>query len=321
MNKILHFGISVRTLCMVAISAAVSVSCVKRDLYIRPDEGKVFLEFDWQKIASGEVSPDQMSVYLYGEKGNLAPMSSDGHSFSATLPAGKYKVLAINEKIDGVGFSNMTDFEKAYAYALPLAKKSGKAVDDAAQWIGQPGWLYCVSLDDLVIRTNDSIARVVVPKPLVQRILLNIKVTGEFEAVTNASAALTGVAPSARLATGACSDGYASVTELNPTRTETGFSANVLVFGVRSNSEDGSPAPNQVHMNLNYTNGGSQEWTQDISESDIQNPTEIEINIDVNIEVSPTSEGGFVGTVTRWEITSGGLDVDNRPGGLPLDRK
>lgn len=320
MNKILHFGRSnVRGAIAVVAAAGMIIlgmaSCVRRDLYVRPDEGSVMLDFNWQNVIEGEVAPDQMSIYFYGEKGSLTRGTTENGVCKAKLASGKYKVLAFNEGVEGVAFTNLEDFDKAYAYALPLYNKASS--DD--QWIRQPGWLYSANIGELHVNKNDTIQRTLVPKALVQRIVLNIRLTGDYGAVTEVSAALKGVAPHVRLATGDCTDGYASVTQLAPKPLEDGgYTANVLVFGILDKQPDGTPASNSIELGLNFKNGGSQVIEEDISGSGPDQPTDIEINIDIDIEVSSTSTMGFVARVTKWEVTAGDVNVDNRPGGKPL---
>lgn len=319
MSKILHFGRSGRKGAIVcAAAAAVAVfatSCVRRDLYVKPDEGRVQFDFDWQKLAPGEAVPEQVTLYFYGENGSLTRGLSENGKYSGTLPSGSYKVLALNEDVPGVGFTYMEDFDKAYAYALPLNKKA----DGDDMWVREPGWLYSTHIGDLKIAKQDTVQRTLVPEPLVQRVVLNIRLTGDCDAVTGVSAALTGVAPSVRLATGECRDGYASITELDPKPTgEGGYTANVLVFGVSATNPDGSAADNSVRLGLDFSNGGSQAIEENISNGGMGDPTDIEINIDLDIEVSATSSAGFAAKVTKWEVTGTGMNVDNRPGGVPL---
>lgn len=316
--RILHFGrsaISGAVVCTaLAVVGILVSSCVRRELYVKPDEGGVSLDFDWQKLAPGEAVPEQMTVYFYGADGSLTRGVSENGKFSGTLPSGNYKVLVLNEDVPGVGFTHMEDFDRAYAYALPLNKKA--TGDD--MWIREPGWLYSANIGELVVTKEDTVLRTLVPEPLVQRVVLNIRLTGDIHAVMGVSAALTGVAPSIKLASGDCGDGYASITELDPRPIEGGYTANVLVFGVAATNPDGSPADNSVRLDLNFSNGGSQAIEESISGGGIVDPTEIEININLDIEVAATSEAGFSARVTKWEVAAGGMNVDNRPGGVPL---
>lgn len=321
MNKILHFGRSNVRGAVAAVAAAGLVmlgtaSCVKRNLYVRPDEGCVVVDFNWQNVIEGEVAPEQMMVYFYGENGSLTRGTTENGIYKANLASGKYKILAFNEEVEGVGYTNLEDFDKAYAYALPMYNNKSDADN---QWIRQPGWLYSANIGELVVDKNDTIQRTMAPKPLVQRIVLNIRLTGDYNAVTDVSAALKGVAPMVRLATGECTDGYASVTELAPKPLDNGaYTANVLVFGIMDKQPDGTPASNSIELGLNFNNGGSQVIEEDISGSGPDQPTDIEINIDIDIEVSATSAMGFEARVTKWEVTTDGVNVDNRPGGRPL---
>lgn len=303
------------TIAALAAVGVFTTSCVKRNLYVKPDEGRVELELNWQQIPSGESAPGQMSVYFYGANGSLTRGISQNNRSSAVLPIGQYKVLVFNENVEGVGFTDLEDYDKAHAYALPLNRKA----DGEELWIREPGWLYSANVGELTISTGDTVRQVLVPKPLVQRVTLNIRLTGDYQAVTSVSAALTGIAPAVRLATGLCSDGYASVTELDPKPLEGGgYTAHVLVFGVSTTNSDGTPASNAIRLGLNFSNGGSQAIEEDISGGGMDDPTNIEINIDIDIEVAATSEAGFTARVTKWEVTNGDMNVDNRPGGQPL---
>lgn len=317
MSKILHFGRSGRKGAIVCAAAAAvfATSCVRRDLYVKPDEGCVQFDFDWQKLAPGEAAPEQVTLYFYGENGSLTRGLSENGRYSGTLPSGNYKVLALNEDVPGIGFTYMEDFDKAYAYALPLNKKA----DGDDMWVREPGWLYSTHVGDLKIAKQDTVRRTLVPEALVQRMVLNIRLTGDCDAVTGISAALTGVAPSIRLVTGECCDGYASITELDPQPAGNGvYTANVLVFRVSATDPDGSVADNSVRLGLDFNNGGSQTIEENISNGGIGDSTYIEININLDIEVAATSSAGFAAKVTKWEVTGAGMNVDNRPGGMPL---
>lgn len=78
MGKILHCGrsgIGMVVACAAFAVAAVVSSCVRRELYVKPDEGRVLLDIDWRELAPGEAEPDRMSVYFtaptahgYGER-------------------------------------------------------------------------------------------------------------------------------------------------------------------------------------------------------------------------------------------------------------
>lgn len=321
MSKILHFermGVRGAAVCVaLAAGAMLSSSCVRRELYVKPDEGQVILNYDWRNLPSGETAPGQMTVYLYGADGSLTRGLTENGTFSATLPSGQYKVLTLNQDLPGVGFTNMEDFDRAYAYALPFNKKAEG--DD--MWIGQPeGWLYSAHATELTVLKEDTIQQTMVPDPLVQHVTLNLRFTGDYNAVADVSAALTGVAPSVRLVTGKCEDGYASVIEFEPKPTveEGKYTADVLVFGLVARNPDGSAADNRLRLNVTFNNGGSQFIEENVEVGGEAGPTDIEIKIDVDIEVASTSEAGFTATVTRWETTTGDMNVDNRPGGIPL---
>ncbi len=318
MDKILDFrrpGIRGAVVCT-ALAAAVMLasSCVRRELYVKPDEGGVVLDFDWRNLVPGETAPEQMTVYFYGADGSLTRGVTENGKFSGILPSGNYKVLVVNEDVSGVGFTDMENFDKAYAYALPLNKK---AVGED-MWIREPGWLYSSNSGELVVEKEDTVVQTMVPKPMVRHVVLNIRLTGDVEAVTDVSAALTGVAPSVRLVTGECGDGYASITELDPQPVEGGYTANVLVFGLTAPNPDGSPADNSLRLNMGFSNGGSQAIEEHVDTGGAIGPTDIEIKINVDIDVAATSEAGFSAKVTKWEVISGDMNVDNRPGGVPL---
>lgn len=316
MGKILHCGrsgIGAVVACAAFAVAAVVSSCVRKELYVKPDEGRVLLDIDWRELAPGEAEPDRMSVYFYGADGSWVRGTAENGRFDGMLPSGNYKVLVVNETVEGVGYAGMEDFDRAYVYALPSEGK----VAGGDQWIRQPGWVYSAHVSDLSVAKEDTVRRVLMPEPLVKRVVLNIRLTGDYDAVTDLSAVLTGVAPSVRLVTGECADGYASMTEFDPRPAAAGiYTASVLVFGVSAVNPDGSPADNLVRLGLDFNNGGSQVIEENITGEGIEDPTEIEIDVNIDIEVSATSEAGFSAVVTRWEVTDGDeMEVDNRPGG------
>lgn len=299
---------SLHYVAVAVVMTLLASSCVKRNLYVKPDEGTVILDIDWKNLVAGETAPQQMSLYFYGEDGTLMRGTTENGTFTTVLPSGYYKVLAVNEDVDGVGFNSMSEYDKAYAYALPL-NKLAKAEEE---WVRQPGWVYGGHLLDMNIIKQDTIQTTVVPEPMVQRVSMNIYLKGDYDAVTEMSAALTGVAASVLLSTGKCND-YAAITQLEPQLVaENHYTANALVFGVAAVDPEVS-IDNQVRLELSFNNGGSQVLEETITNDVIEDPTATEININVEIAVSANSEVGFTATITGWEVTTGDMSVDNRP--------
>lgn len=329
MGEILHFGKSglkggVAVCAAFAATALLASSCVKRELWVKPDEGTVMIDFDWRNVAQGQAIPQAMTVYLYGEDGTVKPEVIENGKFEGNLASGTYKVLSWNDTVDGVRFSGLEDFDKAYAYALPTSGITPKEDGVTESWIQQPGWLYSASITELVIKKEDTVRRTLVPEPLVRKLDLNFRVSGDVDKVTKVTAALTGVAPSVRLASHDCQDGYASIVGFTPKRSETDlsmYSGSVLVFGVNAKDATGAVAKNLVKLWVEFNGDGNNSQT-------IQKDTEVDlgggtaggdIDIDIDVEVSATSEAGFQVTVKGWEVTSDGMNVDNRPGGVPLE--
>lgn len=331
MGEILHFGkLGVKGVAAVctafAATAVLASSCVKRELHVKPDEGHVKIDFDWKNVPQGQTPPqDNMTVYFYGTDGTLKREVVQNGLCETDLASGTYKVLSWNENVEGVDLKNWEDFDKAGAYALPAPPAPGKADadGDTESWIQQPGWLYSASIAELTVNKEDTVVRTLVPEPLVRKLDLNFRISGDVDKVTKVSAALTGVAPSVRLASHECVDGYASIVGFTPKRSETDlsmYSGSVLVFGVNAKDAAGAVAKNLVKLWVEFNGDGNNSQT-------IQKETEVNlgggtgsgnINIEINVEVSATSEAGFQVTVKGWEVTSDGVSVDNRPGGVPL---
>lgn len=309
MGKIAYMGcVSLRCAALAVGMTLLASSCVKRNLYVKPDEGTVILDMDWKNLVQGENPPQQMSLYFYGENGTLLRGTTDNGTFTTVLPSGNYKVLAVNEEVEGVGFNNMSDYDRAYAYALPL-NKLAKADEE---WVRQPGWVYSGHLLEVNVLKQDTTLTTVVPEPMVQRVSMNIYLTGDYDAVAEMSAALSGVAASVLLSTGECND-YAALTQLEPQQVAGNhYTANALVFGVAAVNPDVS-VDNKVRLELSFNNGGSQVLEETITGDVIEDPTATEININVEIEVSANSEVGFTAVITGWEVTTDGMNVDNRP--------
>lgn len=310
MGKLAYMGrVSLRYAAVAAVVTLLASSCVKRNLYVKPDEGTVILDIDWQNLVAGETAPQQMSLYFYGDDGTLMRGTSENGTFTTVLPSGSYKVLAVNEDVDGVGFTNMSDYDKAYAYALPL----NKLAQANEEWVRQPGWVYGGHLLDVNVIKHDTVQQTVVPEPMVQRVSMNIFLQGDYDAVTEMSAALTGVAASVLLSTGECND-YAAITQLEPQQVSGNhYTANALVFGVAA-VDPNAPVDNQVRLELAFNNGGSQVLEETITGDGIaEDPSAMEVTINVEIEVSANSEVGFTAAITGWEVTTGDMNVDNRP--------
>ena len=66
-------------------------------------------------------------------------------------------------------------------------------------------------------------------------------------------------------------------------------------------------------MDLSSNTGAPQLLEETITGSVIEAPPATEININVEIEVSANSEVGFTAVITGWEVTTDGMNVDNRP--------
>ena len=320
MNKILHFGRSKKLgVIVMAVAAAWSglgtTSCVRRNLYTKPDEGRVIVNFDWKNKVEGTTAPEKMSVYLYNEDGSKLYHGETGEdgSYQGTVASGKYKVLAFNEGIEGIKFADIESFEKAYAYALPL---NNKALEED-EWIKEAGgWLYSGQFAELTVAKEDTVVTTLAPAPRVQRVVVKILVNGDADKVTGLQMALTGVASSIRLCSGECTGGYKAVVPLNHQVEQVDgsvlYSANALVFGIRP-SEGESQGSNSVRLDLNFDNGGSQQIEAEIGPEIIDNPDAIEITIDIDVEVSATSQGGFTAPITDFEVTTDDMIVNNRP--------
>lgn len=341
MGEILHFGkmgVKGGAVCAAFAAAAVlASSCVKRELYVKPDEGHVLVNFDWQKVVAGEKAPEKMAVYFYGDNGTLKrEVVESGQPVGITLASGTYKVLTTNDTVAGVGFSNMENFDQATAYALS-ANSISKADGDAESWIQQPGWVYSASIAELTVNKEDTMTRTFVPEPLVRKVDLQFKVAGDTEKVSKVTAALTGVAPSVQLVSHECAAKYASIVGFTAKKSETDpstYSASVQVFGVNAKDAAGAVAKNLVKLWVEFNNDENNSQTieketeVDLSSSTTPGPGETpgtpgtepggNLNINIELEVSATSEAGFQVVVKGWEVVSSGANVDNRPGGVPL---
>lgn len=305
----------VMVMAVVAVAGGLtSTSCVRRNLYTKPDEGRVIVNFDWKNKVEGTTAPEKMAVYLYGENGTLVRgESGEDGSYSGTVASGKYKVLAFNEGIEGIAFADIENFENAYAYALPLYSK----VIEDDQWIKEAGgWLYSAQFADLTVAREDTVTTTLAPEPRVQRVVVKILVNGDADKVTGLDMALTGVASSIRLCSGECTGGYKAAVPLKYEMKEAEgtvvYSANTMVFGVQP-VEGGTQGANSVRLDLKFDNGGSQEIEAEVGPEIIGNPAAIEITIDIEVEVSATSEGGFTAEITDFQVTTDDMIVDNRP--------
>lgn len=312
-NDLLRFGrpkVSRATLCAAVAVAGIMLgtSCDKKEL--KPDEGHLLLNLNWQHLVPGESVPERMSVYIYGGDGSLRQGKSEGNRYEADLPTGKYQVLVFNGDTEGVAFTDAEEFDKAYARVLPVSNR--------ADSIRQPGWLYSAAMEVVNVEKGEEVQRTLLPKPLTRRITLNIRLKGDCQAVTNLSATLTGVASSVGLVSGAYGDALASVTELDTWPTGEGYTANGLVFGLLDRHPDGTPVPRTVRLRLGFNNGGSQVIEKDIGSGVTGDPADIEINTALDIEAAATGEAGFTARMTKWEVKNLGVNVDNRPGGQPL---
>jgi hypothetical protein len=262
-------------------------SCTKRHLEDRPTTGDVNITFDWKNLRTGETNPAGTKLVFYGNKGTVLNGTGSGTSYSGTLPIDVYKVVVYNSDATGVSYRNLDKYDLAEIDASSYTK---------ASYISQPGHVYGVGAEDISVQGNKTVSRTVVPACFVKSALLKINILTNRQAVTSCSATLSGLFQSVNIVSGAPRNGSGMV-ELSPLVSSNGFESPLSFF-----AKDPA-APNIVSMTFNFTGGGSQTITVDITQY-LSGTISNNININVDVDITGISGGSFQATLKDWNVTT-----------------
>lgn len=260
-------------------------ACTERGLDYRKEEGTVVIAPDWSAFPCPASACYRFYAAEGGEavNGDADESASAGH-FSATLPAGGYRLLAYNTDARGVAFAGMESRNTAEVCL----------VSDA-----QPGDVYTWNVDAVDVPLRSTVQYTPVPRRLVKQMLLHFEVTGMEEAkVLNGK--LNGVYPSVFLLSGEPSEQSMAAaprteTEFTVTLTRTGTrnaepaytaSADVRLLGML-NPEDGAGYDCRLHLQVRNAVGEAYSAAVDMNATltDIISLHEGELPVDETIEV------------------------------------
>lgn len=263
--------------------------CTMRQLDVVPDDSQVSINFDWSNLYPGESVPTGMYLYFYGSDGSVISKECTGSTFSGYLPKGNYRVLAYNTDAVGVGYRNINSYKDAQVYLLSQTK---------ATFLSQPVHVYGIGLDSLTVTSNEPLNTRLKPANLVRRVDVQVTVTGNKSAVGSCVSTLNGINEAVNIATGKAVDisGLVSFV-LSPT--SQGYSSEVSLFGKTQN------APSELGVTLNFTGGGSQSLSMDVTNAlDGVITTVVPVNVKIDVEVTGTIQGGFHATLKGWSVES-----------------
>lgn len=277
-----------------AVLLAVIVSgCVKATIEPRPKEGKATLTFDWGSNAK----PGKVQVWLYGQDGNKTDMKEcpNADKIEITLPAGKYKALAVNCDAPEIAYRNMDRYQTAEAYLITTR---------VCVQVVQPSLVYTAQAD-LEIAGQDSVAYALIPVSHVKAMRLNLDFTGNIELIESCSAVIEGVSTGINLSQGGILSGGNGSHTASLSRADTRYQATVNLLG-KDVDNVGS-----IVIEIAYKDGNTQSLRLDIDDE----LSAINTSGTVSVAIALTMEQiGAWASVTGWDIVPGG-DMDmERPG-------
>lgn len=172
-------------------------SCTEMDVITCPSTGSGYLR----------IHPDQntyalpaMRYHFYNRDG-LTPVLTrpcDGNgNFEGDLPAGVYRVIAVNTVADKVTFSGMDRYETATVMAAPHSLRN---ILPDVQLYHQPGKVYAVNLGDFTVADRDTLRFAPLPELLIRRIRIRFLLSGQLQGqLSGITGRISGVYPSVRL--------------------------------------------------------------------------------------------------------------------------
>lgn len=272
------------------------MGCTQRDLEIPATEGAVNISFDWKNLYPDEDLPSGMRLYFYRNDGVTETRDCTSGGYTGMLPAGTYQVLAHNTDATGVAYRNMDTYAGARVYAASGTK---------AVYLSQPLHVYGTGLQGTLTITGEKEASAgITPESFVKKALLKIILTGESSAVASCSAMMTGVVEAVSVSTGELLE-ETGVIAFVLSSGAGGFESAVTFFGRLPG------ANNELTLVLNFTGGGSQTVTVDITDA-LKNINTAVIPIEVNarIEVSGSVAGESQATLKDWDYTDKNVTVN-----------
>lgn len=294
--------------------------CVKRELEIRPDEGRVEIALDW----GGDTRPQTARFLFYDQAGTLVKEETgltDG--FKGMLPTGTYRVVVHNTDARQVDYRGTEKYESAEVFAQHTNYSDGHHPSEGIPCVLEPQLVFGTGRlnegDEIVVKQLDTTCMTVTPVLLTKQVVFHFKVEGDATAVQSLTGVFEGVAPGIFLSNGthntssSCALEFTAAPETKAA--ETDYIAGMSVFQLLTTAT--SPAgTNRLTATLTLSDGSKASGTFDLTETlkkiildnggAFPNP----IPLAITLRVVPL--GGLSATVTPWD-DSGTGSGDPRP--------
>jgi len=308
---------------LASLTAIMLLSCAEAEIHFRPEP---------EQLGFVSIYPDRsehalpaMRYYFYSIDDGVEPLYSDCDgvgNFEGQLPAGTYRVLAVNAVAGGIEFRGMDSHHTATAYDTYLNGYAAAPTRTRAVTGSQP--VYTTVMQTLEVNAGDTLYHTPAPVLLTHTVTFTFTVSGDFEGeVSNFNGALYGVYPSIRLFDGTtseddlvqCPNVYADfVAARANAESDLVWQVNMNLFGIHN------PRYGDVYtsvMHLNVTIGQKQytfdiDITQSITEILEYNLGVIPLEIPLEIEIALV-ENTLTGIVKPWKPDGSGT------GEMPLE--
>ncbi len=273
-------------------------SCTRRELEYPALGGNLTITFDWKNLMSGESIPENMKICFYGSNGTIITKDCTGTTgFSGTLPAGTYQILAYNSDGNGTGYEGLEQYTTAEG-TVSTETKAFPATR-AVTYLIQPSHVYAVGLGSVTVSGSNGQSTHIVAAPvsLAKKVDIKIKVTGQTSALASFTGTIDGIVQKIFLSTGVVDAATTGLIDFTPLPASDGYVATVSFFGKVPGGK------NMLTLLCNYTGGGSETITQDISTAlDNLSQSVVEIQLDITINITGTTPGNFQATLKDWSV-------------------
>lgn len=304
----------------------VLISCTEVDVVRCPlGEGSGYLRIHPDQ--SAYVLPG-MRYHFYNMDGTTAVFTSpcDGRgNFEGDLPAGVYRVIAMNPAAENVAFSGMDRHHDALVTVNPVnsdpapaSSKGGEAaLYGASGLLSQPGKVYALNLGDFTVSDNDTLLFEPVPELLIRRIRIRFLISDQLlPQITGIEGTIGGVYPSVRLfgyepAFPSGSDIAGHTVGFRAVREDTNWMTLLDVFGL-CNPDYGRVYTNTLDLALTLSDGRLAAAQVDLTGqlSDIIEESGGTIPLTLSLELSVDAIGAdFQVGILPWDPEGGG-DID-----------
>ncbi|MDD3038687.1 DUF5119 domain-containing protein [Bacteroides sp.] len=270
--------------------------CVPSPMYepIRmASEGTVGITFDWQHTTPGAVLPKELELHFYPEDGGADfTRAASAAGFEGELPAGNYRVLAIQSTEPGMFIAESNSYTSACVNLQPLNATNSTTENE----LPSASWYFGASAEQLVVKPGETTVRTL---PVIQHVIpisIRIKGTG-LEYIHSLSGEIAGVASCVDLASGMNHSSLPGDCCYNCFSFTTGHEVSFLLLGT-------VPEVGQsLSLSIVYTDGSSQKLTYNMSDAlkDANSQKSQPITLECTLSIHQQA-GGFDAGIVKWEI-------------------